>query len=406
MKRSLIFICALTYSYVSISQTSLFSIRTITAGVELASIDDEETIGEAISFLKKAKIRYESEGYTVQTLRISTQHFYELAQHGDIKYALKSLREIDEILLRENITMAIGSLLPPNEYDQNVSEWAENLTSGTKNISFSIEIASAESGIFENSIKAAAEIAVALSKNNGGEDNFRFTASSNCPADIPFFPAAYHRGARSFALGFESPNLLKHVFEKSDWNDAAENLKTELEIQYKPLENIAVKIALENKWKYDGIDTSPAPGLDASIGRAIEELTGRPFGDPSTLRACSLITGVLKNLDLKTCGYSGLMLPVIEDKILTQRAIENRFSLEEILLYSAVSGTGLDVIPIPGNTSVKTLEGLYADVAALSLKYDHKALSARLFLIPGKKAGDPVNFENPYLTGSKVMKVN
>jgi uncharacterized protein (UPF0210 family) len=98
------------------------------------------------------------------------------------------------------------------------------------------------------------------------------------------------------------------------------------------------------------------------------------------------------------------MLPVIEDKVIAKRAIEGRFSMQELLLYSSVSGTGLDVVPIPGNTSRQVLENIMTDVAALSLKYSSKALSVRLFLIPGKNAGDKVEFSNPYLTTSVVMK--
>lgn len=45
------------------------------------------------------------------------------------------------------------------------------------------------------------------------------------------------------------------------------------------------------------------------------------------------------------------------------------------------------------------------DVASLSLKYTDKALSARLFLIPGKKAGEFVSFENFNLTACRVMKI-
>ncbi len=50
--------------------------------------------------------------------------------------------------------------------------------------------------------------------------------------------------------------------------------------------------------------------------------------------------------------------------------------------------------------------GQLTDVATLSLKYTSKALSARLFLIPDKKAGDIVKFENPHLTSSIVMKAD
>jgi len=52
------------------------------------------------------------------------------------------------------------------------------------------------------------------------------------------------------------------------------------------------------------------------------------------------------------------------------------------------------------------MEGVYEDVAALPLKYFNKALSARLFPIPGKGAGEKVEFENPYLTPSIIMNIN
>jgi len=73
--------------------------------------------------------------------------------------------------------------------------------------------------------------------------------------------------------------------------------------------------------------------------------------------------------------------------------------------FANVSGTGLDVVPIPGNTSQETIERILTDVAALSLKYSAKALSARLFLIPGKKEGDIIEFNNPHLTKATVMKI-
>ena len=59
-----------------------------------------------------------------------------------------------------------------------------------------------------------------------------------------------------------------------------------------------VGLAHDSGWRYLGVDASPAPGLDASIGRAIETLTHKPFGSPSTLTACAAITEILKGLEL------------------------------------------------------------------------------------------------------------
>jgi uncharacterized protein len=397
---------ALLTSFLVNSQSHNFRIRTVTAGVSLSNLSDTVTINKTIAFLKKTKAEYTQKGYDVQTLRIVTQNIYGYLGGKSYKEAISYLKVIDQIAVREDIAVSIGEILPPDQYKSDIADWAIELVKETDNINFSIPISSISQGVYPNSIKAAAEITIAVSKNSiGGEGNFRFTASANCPSEIPFFPAAYHKGKNSFAIGIESPNILTQVFSMSDWTNAKDNLKRTLESKLKPIEAIAESISKSNKWTYSGIDTSPAPGLDASIGEAIETLTKQPFGGPSTLRACALITDILKNLNLKTCGYSGLMLPVIEDKVLAKRAMENRFTVQELLLFSSVSGTGLDVVPIPGNTPSEVLERIYYDVAALSMKYTNKALSARLFLIPGKQAGELVEFTNPYLTSSTVMKI-
>lgn len=384
----------------------LFNIRTITAGVTLSSLDDTATIESAIQFLSEANKEFESKGYIVQTLRISTQPFYQYLNGKTYDEALPYLIKMDQLVKKSNMILSIGPIMKEDYPGFDIPEWSVKLINSTETISFSVSIADKEKGILGNGVHQAASTIVAIAHNTkGGEGNFRFTASANCPPGIPFFPAAYHQGPNSFAIGIESPNILTDVFRRGPEDKVKENLKIELEKILKPVEALGMSLANSKKWRYDGIDTSAAPGLDASIGEAIEELTGQPFGSASTLNACAMITDALKSVNVKKCGYSGLMLPVIEDKVLAQRASEGRFSVQELLLYSSVSGTGLDVVPLPGETSITTIENLLIDVAALSLKYTDKALSARLFLIPGKKAGEMVSFENPNLTPCRVMKI-
>jgi len=407
MTKKISVLCLLFFlTIVSYSQgtTHQFRVRTVTAGITLSSLDDTATFNMAVEFLNKARQAYIDKGYEVQTVRISTQKFYKYLNQYSYNDALPFLARLDKIAQRNNISLSIGQILPPDKYQQGIGDWAEKLVHTTSNISFSLPISSHEIGIHFNSIKACAEIIAAISKSNGGEDCFRFTASANCPAGIPFFPAAFHEGINSFAVGLESANLITEAF-KHDNNPstARRNLKLFLEKNLLPIQDIAENISKTTNWQYDGIDASPAPGLDASIGQAIETYSKQPFGSSATLSACALITDVLKTLDIKKCGYSGLMLPVIEDKVLAKRAMEKRYTVQEILLFSSVSGTGLDVVPLPGNTTKQVMENIMTDVAALSLKYTAKALSVRLFLIPGKQAGDVVKFENPHLTSSVVM---
>lgn len=383
-------------------------IRTITAGVNLDDINDTESIHKAIEFLNNAREKYSVEGYEVQTIRIATQNFH-LYSDATIAANIIFLKKIDEIAKKHNVEVSIGQILPPNTYSQEASLLAIKIINNTERINFSIPISSKELGVMPKSIQSAAETIMAIAQNSErGMGNFRFTASANVPPGTPFFPAAYHEGENNFSIGLESPNAIKKSFSKG-WFDenSKETLKKDLDSLLKPIENIAIDIdETFDGYKYHGIDTSPAPGLDASIGDAIEELSRTPFGEPATLRACAMITDVLKSIDVKRCGYSGLMLPVMEDRTLAKRAMEGRYDVHELLLYSAVSGTGLDVVPLPGNISMDKISGLLQDIAALSLKYEDKALSARLFIVPGKDKGYYFYSDNPYLTGCTIMNLD
>jgi len=384
-----------------------FKIRTITAGLNLKNTSDLAAIESSIAFLQRARKKFEAEGYEIQTLRIATQPLPEYLNGKSRGEALADLKKIDTLVSARNVLLSIGPVITDDRHDAEFPSWAAQLVKETKNINFSVAVASPERGVHSQSALTAAEAIVAISKvSPGGEGNFRFTAAANCLAGTPFFPVAYHRGPAAFSIGLETPGLLQEAFAQSkDIDEGKAKLKALLESELGPVEKLAQGIARSEHREYLGIDVSPAPSKDASIGAAIEALTRVPFGSASTLAACAAITDVLKSLKIKTCGYSGLMLPVLEDPVLATRAAEGRYSVRELLLYSSVCGTGLDVVPLAGDTSAKELAALIRDVAALSTKL-HKPLSARLFLIPGKKTGDRAEFSNPFLTSSVVMKLN
>jgi uncharacterized protein (UPF0210 family) len=96
------------------------------------------------------------------------------------------------------------------------------------------------------------------------------------------------------------------------------------------------------------------------------------------------------------------MLPVLEDTVIAQRWSEGRLTMDELLAYSAVCGTGLDTIPLPGDITEEQLARILGDVASLSVKW-HKPLSARLQPAPGRKAGDMTEFDDPFLVNAKIQ---
>ena len=384
-----------------------FRIRTITAGVPMTSGDDLAALDKAASFLNAARTRYADLGYEVQTIRIATQPLTSYLTNWRSEQGLRTIEIFDSFAVEHGIMFNIGPLITVDRYDPDLAEWVVEMNSRTRNISCTVHVASDQDGVHRKTAHTAAEIIAELARKSAdGEGNFRFAATAFCPPGTPFFPAAYHDGAASFAIGLETPHLLEAAFrETSDIESAQSRLREVLNSAMKPVAEQAEVIAGQTGRRYLGIDVSPAPGPDASIGAAIEALSGAPFGSMSTLSACAAITDVLKTLDVQTCGYSGLMLPVLEDPVLAQRAEEGRYGVSELLLYSTVCGTGLDVIPLPGDTSVDSMRKLITDVASLSNKYK-KPLSARLFPVPGLKAGDHATFTNPFLMDSIIMKLD
>jgi uncharacterized protein (UPF0210 family) len=94
---------------------------------------------------------------------------------------------------------------------------------------------------------------------------------------------------------------------------------------------------------------------------------------------------------VKRTGYSGLMIPVLEDNTLTKRWGEGTYTLDSILAYSAVCAGGVDTVPLPGDVTEERLARIIGDVATLAFKWN-KPLAARLLPSPGRKVGEMTEF--------------
>jgi uncharacterized protein (UPF0210 family) len=96
---------------------------------------------------------------------------------------------------------------------------------------------------------------------------------------------------------------------------------------------------------------------------------------------------------------------VLEDSVLAKRAAEGILTIKDLLLYSAVCGTGLDTVPLPGDTTAEQIAPLLLDLSALALRLD-KPLTARLMPIPGKQAGGATGFDFAFFANSRVMSLD
>ncbi len=379
-------------------------IRTITTGVEFAETINYDALENAAKCNAYAAKIFEKHGYEVETVRISTNPFEEYVKNAEKSEIPTIFSKLSDFCKESKIEfISIGEVSNPL-YARNIAD----VLKLNESFSCSCNIGKIETGINRENIGIAAETIKRLAHETiQGLGNFQFCASANCKPGIPFFPAGYHQGETSFAIGVECSDHVFQAFEDAgDYWVAEEILRKKLNNLFMPIEKIAQKVAHETGIKFAGIDTSPSPGIkpDESLAFAFEKLGLSRFGSHGTLAIASIITKVIKSLDVKTCGYAGLMLPVLEDFGLAERANDNSYDLQNLLLYSTVCGCGYDTIPIPGDTSVKTIENILLDVATLGIRLD-KPLSARIFPIAGKKAGEMTDFNSPYLVNCQIFDV-
>ncbi|MFN8405285.1 MAG: DUF711 family protein [Anaerolineales bacterium] len=279
----------------------------------------------------------------------------------------------------------------------------------SKNVFFSGVMADKTGGLDLAAIRACAEVIVRCAQiEANGFANLQFAALANVPAGAPFFPAAYHdKDKPAFALATESADLAVQAFEHAKTiEEGRNNLTAEIEKHGKKLAKLS-KSLVSSSPKFLGIDFSLAPFPDDahSLGNAVEKMGIPKIGLHGSLAAAAILTEAVDRADFPHTGFSGFMQPVLEDSVLAKRAAEGTLTIKDALLYSAVCGTGLDTIPLAGDTTADQLVPLLLDLSALALRLD-KPLTARLMPVPGKQAGDETNFDFPFFANSKVMALN
>jgi uncharacterized protein (UPF0210 family) len=379
-------------------------VRTVTGFVRIDPGTYQKQIADALVVLRTAKREFIAEGYQVETLRLTTQPLGELVAGMSNEQALAYLALLDHLSVKEDFLLNVGPAMMHDSDNPATMHLLELALSSLPNIEASAIIAD-EAGIHWKTIHRTSELVKYIAEHSpGSQGTFNFTATAMLKPLSPFFPGSYHTGpGRQFAIGFEGANVVAEVFtkDKGDAAAATADLTAALTTHAKVADTIGNKVARETGWTYVGVDPTPAPLGDVSIAAAIEDFTGARFGSSGTLTAARIITAAVKAVPVKQIGYSGLMVPVMEDKLMAKRWAESAFNIDSLLAYSSVCGTGLDTIPLPGDVTIEQMDRMYADVASLATKWN-KPLSARLQPIPNKKPGDQTDFKSPYLFNTTI----
>jgi hypothetical protein len=379
-------------------------IRSITTFVHPRWPISELVMQKAGIFAQHARKVFQSAGYEVQTVRLATPPFPEFLIPQDY---LSIVTRMEVIAHSEGFDyVSLGPAIPekPESYAV-IPQMLEN----SGNLFFSGHLTTSQGEISLPAVHACAEVIHRTSPlEENGFANLRFAALANVPPWAPFFPAAYHQGkAPAFALALEAADLAVDAFEgASSLAVARERLIKQVQDHAQVLEEKGQYLASTYNFDFKGIDftLAPYPTRDLSLGNALEKLGVPAVGLSGSLAAAAFVTDALDRASFTRTGFNGLMLPLLEDATLAQRGAEGGLTITNLLLYSTVCGTGLDTIPLPGDTTVSQLHAILLDLAALALRLD-KPLTARLLPIPGKKAGDPTGFAFEFFANSKVLEV-
>jgi uncharacterized protein (UPF0210 family) len=389
-------------------------IRSITVFVNPTWQLNASILDRAGEFIARARLAYEQAGYEVQTVRLALPPFPMLlrgrsATQPDQKkgsHLVELAQTIEKTAEPLGFSyVSLGPALPDNLPDYALIPEA---LAATQNVFFA-GLMTTQDGISLPAVRLCAQVIhQTASLSTDGFTNLRFAALANVPPGSPFLPAAYHEGnSPAFALATEAADLAVDAFSEAGSLEAARSrLVAAIETHARELYRVGEALAEQLDFRFSGIDFSLAPFPDQahSIGEAMERIGAPAVGRHGSLAAAAILADTLDRAHFPRAGFNGLFLPLLEDALLALRAAEGTLTVKDLLLYSAVCGTGLDTIPLPGDTSPEALEAILLDLAVLAQRLD-KPLTARLMPIPGKAAGDQTSFDFAFFANSRVLSL-
>ena len=290
---AIVLFCALDSAAHAAPDAAKPNVRAITAFVRLDRATYEQQIAETMKVLNAAKAEFAKRGYQTQTVRIVTQPFAELVKGLADKEALAFLRAFDDLSQKVGFAANVGPAMLHDTDDPASMQLLAQVLSTLPNLNASAIIAD-DDGIHWKTIREAAKLVRYVTDHSPrSQGNFLFAATAMLKPLGPFYPGAYHTGAgKQFSLGFEGANVVQQVFGAThgDFDASVAELTRQLTIHAKVGEEVGETVAASSGWAFAGVDPTPAPLGDVSIGDAIERYTGARFGDAGTMTEALCVT--------------------------------------------------------------------------------------------------------------------
>ena len=270
----------------------------------------------------------------------------------------------------------------------------------------SLNVASTKAGINMDAIymagKAIKELAY-LTRDKNSIGCAKFVVFANAPEDNPFMAGAFHGMGEPecvINVGVSGPGVVAAAIKRAgncSLNELANIIK---KMAYK-ITSVGQLVATEASKALDvpfgivDLSLAPTPAIGDSVARILENMGLERCGTHGTTAALAMLNDAVKKGGVMASssvgGLSGAFIPVSEDEGMIEAVNVGALHLNKLEAMTAVCSVGLDMIAIPGDTSVETICGIIADEIAIGV-VNTKTTAARLIPAYGKNVGDSVDF--------------
>ncbi len=239
----------------------------------------------------------------------------------------------------------------------------------------------------------------------------------NAVEDNPFMAGAFHGSGEADSVvnvGVSGPGVvnavLRGISPEADLTSIAEAIKATAFKITRAGELISREASKRLGVEKGILDLSlaPTPAESDSVAEIIEAIGVGQCGGPGTTAALAMLNDAVKKGGVMASssvgGLSGAFIPVSEDAGMIKAAEDGALSIEKLEAMTCVCSVGLDMIAVPGDTSVETIFGIIADECAIGM-INNKTTAVRLIPAIGHKVGDQLDFGG-LLGYAPVMPVN
>ena len=284
----------------------------------------------------------------------------------------------------------------------------------------SVNLASSKAGINMDAVLKMAEIikkSAEMTKDKDCIGAAKLVCFCNSPGDNPFMAGAFcGMGEPECALnvGVSGPGVVRAAVEDlpkdADMSVLANKIKQTAFKITTTGELIGRKLAARLGIPFGVIDLSlaPTPAIGDSVAGIFQAMGLEHAGAHGTTAALAMLNDAVKKGGIMASshvgGLSGAFIPVSEDAGMIEAASKGCLTFDKLEAMTSVCSVGLDMIAIPGDTSVDTIAGIIADEMAIGM-INKKTTAVRIIPAIGKTVGDSVSWGG-LLGEAPIMKVN